>query len=61
MGNQKGPLRRGYVPTEHKTSVGNSVFRTMDRDAYVRDGETGVIRRMHPKVKKKQRRKHASA
>lgn len=50
-------LRRAYVPIEHKTSMGAIIFQTMDKEAYVRDAVTGVIRRVHPKINGKQRKK----
>lgn len=38
-------LRRWFVPIEHPTSSGDTVFRTQDGKAYRRDSK-GVIRRI---------------
>jgi hypothetical protein len=54
-------LRRVFIPIEHKTSMGDTAFRTIDHEAYVRDGKTGAIRRLRTKINKKQRRKNAHA
>ncbi len=43
------PLRREYVPIEKKTSKGTIVFRTQDKEMYVRLADDS-IRRVTPKV-----------
>lgn len=50
------PLRRVFVPREHKTSLGTIVFRTLDREVYCRL-EDGSIRRTKPKVNGKHAKK----
>jgi hypothetical protein len=44
------PSQRIWIPIEKRNVVGDWVFQTHDKDQYVRDQHTGVIRRKHPKV-----------
>lgn len=42
----RGTAKYCYVPREHEDENGNGRFKTSDRTRYVRDGVTGMIRRV---------------
>lgn len=46
-----------FVPTEKRDVSGSMVFKTQDKTEYVRDAQTGTIRRAFPKVNGKKARK----
>jgi hypothetical protein len=50
------PLRRVFVPIEKRTANGTLVFRTLDKQVYVRL-EDGSIRRATPKMNGKEARR----
>jgi len=50
------PLRRVFIPIEKRNSKGMLVFRTHDKQLYVRM-ENGSIRRATPKINGKEARK----
>lgn len=56
QGNQLDPLRRVFVPRERKQEDGTAIFRTLDKQSYIR-GVDGVIRRETPKINGKQAKK----